>query len=146
MKRFLVCSSDVSVVDRQPIVVHANSPMESITRYLREVYSKDPVFRESVLDLCVNMSFLEQFYIPSQLEQERFLRTGTVGTEEEIVKSRLRAFFDSRPDLGEKYISYMETGDETLIDDEMFEYIAEHETADKAGVTVVDIELLQELV
>lgn len=145
MKRFLLCSTDEPVVRWQPVAVAAETQDRAIEKYLRAVYSKDDVFRASVLDLAVNMTFVEQFYLASKHEHERFNCTGSVGIEPEIVYSRVRGFFADRPDLGECFVTYMETMDQSLIDDEMFEFIAVKEGQSSAGITVLDPDLLTEV-
>ncbi len=138
MKRYLICSADESVADFHPRAVLAQNEKEAARKYLRGVYSKDETFRESVLDLAVNMTFVERFYLASSQEQDRFNKTGTTGTEEEIIKARVSAFFAARPDLGERFVRYMETEDQTLVDDEIFEYIAVNEKASNHGFVVLD--------
>ena len=138
MKRYLICSSDESVADFRPRAVLALNEKEAARKYLRGVYSKDETFRESVLDLAANMTFVERFYLASSQEQDRFNKTGTTGTEEEIIKARVSAFFAARPDLGERFVRYMETEDHTLVDDEIFEYIAVNEKASNHGFVVLD--------
>lgn len=141
MKRYLICSADESVVNFPPQAVFAGNEEEAVRRYLRVVYSKDEIFRETVLDLAVNMTFVERFYLASSHEKDRFDKTGTTGTEEEIIKARIKGFFASRPDLGEKFLRYMETKDRGLVDDEMFEYIAVNEEARNLGFIVLDPDL-----
>lgn len=136
MKRYLICSVDQPVSAWPPQAVLAKTPDEALQTYLRVVYSKDDAFRESVLDLSVNLSFVEQFYLASGQELDRFHSTGVAGTESEIVRSRIRSFFQARPEMGEAFIRYMETEDRSLISDDIFGYIAVH--AWDNGFTVLD--------
>lgn len=140
MKRYLICSVDQSVADFHPQAVFAGNAEEALHKYLRAVYSKDESFRNSVLDLAVNMTFVERFYLASNCEEERFNQTGTTGTEQEIIKARVKAFFAARPDLGEKFVRYMETEDRTLVDDEVFAYIAVNEESGSHGFVVLDLD------
>ena len=141
MKRYLICSRDLSVAKWAPEAVLANSEEEALQKYLKSVYSKDDLFRESVLDLAVNAGFVEQFYLSSEHEKRRFNKTGTVGTEDEVVKSRIKAFFAPRPELGERFIQYMETEDASVISDDVFEYIALKETDFQHGLVAIDPDL-----
>lgn len=143
MKKYLICSRDDSVVHVTPHCVVATSTEAALERYLREVYALDAVFRESVLDLCVNMTFVERFYLSTTQEATRFDITGEVGTETEIVRSRVRAYFAARPDLGDIFIRYMDSEDQVLIDDEMFAFIAVTSPVDEHGFVAVDIEALE---
>jgi len=142
MKRYLICSSDESVMSWNPQAVLADSEDDAIQKYLKAIYSKDDVFRESVLDLAINVSFVEQFYLSSEHEKKRFYETGTAGTEQEVVTSRIRAFFAKRPELGEKFLQYMETEDKSLIGDDVFEYIALNETANQRAFVAIDPDLV----
>lgn len=141
MKRYLICSRDESVAKWSPQAVIADSEEEALQKYLKAVYSRDKLFRESVLDLAVNSGFVEQFYLSSEHEKRRFDKTGTVGTEEEVVKSRVKAFFASRPQLGERFLQYMETEDAAVVGDDIFEYIALSETASQHGLISLDPDL-----
>jgi hypothetical protein len=141
MKRYLICSRDLSVDKCAPQAVLADSEDEALWKYLKSVYSKDDLFRQSVLDLSVNAGFVEQFYLSSEHEQRRFNKTGTIGTEDEVVKSRIKAFFASRPELGDRFFRYMETEDATAINDDVFEYIALKETDFQHGLIAIDPDL-----
>ena len=137
-KLFLICSRDDSVAAWPPKGVHANTATEAMATYLRAVYAKDDLFRETVLDLGVNMSFVERFYLSSEQESVRFNETAKTGTEPEIVRSRVRQFFGKRPDIGDRFLRYMDTHDRNLIDDELLEFIAENESEEQHGFVVID--------
>jgi len=126
-KRFLVSTATVFDNGGQFMAVFAESAEEAIQKYRREVQSKDEGFRTHVLDLAVNVSFLEQFFLATPEEQDHFNNTGDVTADYETVKGRVRAFFSDRPDLGERYVQYMDTQNVELIDDEMFAFISERE-------------------
>lgn len=136
MKRYLICSTDESVTRWAPQAVLAETAEQAVTLYLKAVYSKDETFRDSVLDLTVNMTFVERFYLASEHEKARFHTNGGTGTESEIIKARVRAFFAGRPELGETFVRYMETEDRSLINDDMFEYIVMNETDDHGFVAL----------
>lgn len=139
MKKFLLASRDESVAYSQPCIVHAENSDEALQKYLRLVRAKSDHLREWVLELTVNMSFAEQFYLESPQEHERFNKTAVAGTEIEIIKSRVRKFFSERPPIGERYIQYMETGNETLVDAEMLEFIAVRETVSEHSMIALDM-------
>lgn len=140
LKKYLICSRDESVVYFKPYCVAAESAEGALEKFLKIVYSRDKVFRDDVLDLGVNMSFVERFYLSSTHEQERFDAAGTMGTEEEIVKSRVRVFFAPRPDLGDQFLRYMETTDQSLIGDDVFAFIAASTSDDEHGFVIIDID------
>lgn len=142
-KRFLICACDESVVHWIPRAVMAESTADALQRYLRAVYSKDQAFRDAVLDLSVNMSFVERFYLFSDQEQKHFGDTGIAGTENEIVISRVKAYFAERQDLGERFLQYMDTENKSLIDDEIFEFIAINESEPNHGFVALDPESLE---
>ena len=143
MKRYLICSRDESVIYWKPQAIFAVSGVDALQRYLRVAYSKDSTFREGILDLCVNMTFVERFYLSTDHEQERFDKTGVIGTESEIVKSRVKVYFASRPEFGERFLRYMETEDKSLIDDDIFEFIAVNESEDQHGFVAIDPDLFE---
>lgn len=138
MKRYLICSIDESVLDFEPRAVFAKNEKEALTRYLKLVYSRDEIFRETVYDLSVNMSFLEQFYLSTDQEIKRFNLTAESGTEFEIVESRIKSYFANRPDLGYKYLSYVKSENRSLLDDEVFEFIAVNESNEEQSFCVID--------
>lgn len=143
MKRYLICSPDESVLDFPPKAVVANNSEEALTRYLKLVYSRDEVFRETVFDLSINMSFLERFCISTDQEISRFNLTSESGTEFEIVESRIRSYFASRPDLGYKYLCYLKAEDRSLLDDEVFEFIALNESGKELSFCVIDPDTIE---
>ncbi len=142
MKTFLICSSDESVTRFHPSKISADSGTKALDLYLKKVYSKDKIFRETVLDLSVNVSFIERFYLASDYEKSRFISTGIVGTEAEIVTIRIKKYFSGHAALCEKFLKYMETADQTLIDDEMFEFIATNETESQHGFVAIDLDTI----
>jgi hypothetical protein len=67
---------------------------------------------------------------------------GIVGTEEEVVRSRVKAFFAPVPQFGERFLQYMDTEDASVIGDDIFEYIALCETPFQHGLVVLDPDLV----
>lgn len=141
-REFLVASSDESLSDWAPVIVLANSMDGAIDRYLRREYSKDPIFRDSVLDLSVNGSFVEKFFVMSDAENHNFETTGHVAYDLDTVKARVRVFFSERPDLGERFVSYMDTRDESYIGDEVFEFIS---ATDASGIVALDLDEIRRI-
>lgn len=141
-RRFLVASDDDSVSDWEPVVVLAGSKEEAIDRYLRIEYSKNPIFRENVLDLSINCSFVEKFFLTTSAENHSFKATGQVDYDLDIVKSRVRAYFSERPDLGEKFVLYVDTRDASHVDEEVFEFIS---AADPGGIVALDIDEIRQV-
>lgn len=141
-KRFLVASDDEPVSAWEPVVVSAESKEEAIDRYLRIAYSKDPVFRDGVMSLTINDSFLEQFFIVTRSDEEKHVSMDKGKNDLNLVKARVRSFFFNRPDLGEKYVRYMDTRDTSLVDDDLFEFIS---AADPGGIIALDIDDMRQL-
>ena len=142
VREFLVASTDESLSDWEPLIVLADNKEGAIDRYLRIEYSKDPVFRENVLNLSINGSFIEKFFVMSEAENLRFETIGQVEYDLDAVKSRIRVFFSQRPDVGERFLRYMDTRDESCIDEEVFEFIS---AADVSGIVALDLEKIRRL-
>jgi hypothetical protein len=145
MGKFLIASRDDSIEGTPPCIVHAESAEEALQRWQRTIRATSDSLREWVLELTVNLSFAEQFYLSSSQEHDRFNESAEVGTEIEVVHSRARRFFSERPDIGERYINYMKTGKEDLVDAEMLEFIALKETARQHGMIAVDMATIEVL-
>lgn len=141
-KRFLVASDDEPVSAWEPVVVFAECEEEAIDQYLRVVYSKDRCFRDSVLALTINCSFIEKFFIVSPSDIQSFESTGKVDYDWDVVKARVRRFFEARPDLGEQFVRYMDTQDTSCINEEVFEFIS---AADPSGIVALDIDEIRQL-
>lgn len=141
-KRFLIVSADQSCVSHPPVIAIADSDVAALQYFQRNITAKDSLFRESVLDLSCNMGFAERFYLATPFEQERLMRDHQVGTEPEIVKSRVKKYFTKRPDLGEKYLAYMETEDSAFMTEDVFQFIAENEEPDKHGLVALDLDAI----
>lgn len=141
-KRFLVASDDEPVSAWEPVIVFADDKEGAIDRYLRGVYSKDPIFRQSVLDLSINGSFVEKFFIVSPADEHSFDTTGLVDYDLDLVKARVMAFFSERPELGESFVQYMDTRDDAHLTEEVFEFIS---TADATGIVALDMEEIRHL-
>ncbi len=124
-------------------IVLAENAEKAIQTYLRRVYAKDEIFRESVLDLSANMSFAERFYLSTDFETQRMQSSGVVGTEPEIVRSRVKSYFKDRPDLGDRYLGYMDTTDAGLITEDLFEYIATKLVQREHGLVAMDIDAIE---
>ncbi len=139
-RRFLIVSADMPCKDAPPLIVVADDAVTALRYFQVKAMSKETIFRDSVLDLSYNMSFAERFYLATAFERERLERDHQVGTEPEIVKSRVKKFFAKRPDLGSKYLEYMETENTSLITEEVFEFIAESEEPEACGLVALDLD------
>ena len=144
MKRYLIVSVDEPVKNWSPKFVIAESSEIALLWFLRSVRSKNHIFREGVLDLSLNMSFAERFYLSTEQENDRFVETATAGTEPEIIQSRVRSFFSVRPELGDVYLQFMDSGDTKLITDEMFEFIS-CATPEESGLIALDLDVIEVL-
>lgn len=140
-RRFLVASDDEPVSAWPPAIVRADDEDGAIDRYLRMEYSKDPIFRQSVLELSINGSFIEKFFIVSVEENRSFETTGRVKFDLHLIIGQVMAFFSTRPDLGEKYVHYMESRDVSHLNDEVFEFIA---ASDATGIVALDLDEMRQ--
>lgn len=138
MKRYMILSIDESVIDFPPKAIFANDEKEALTLYLKLIHSKDHIFRETVLDLSINLGFVERFILATDEEKKRFNRTGNFNTNSEVIADRIRSYFADRPDLGEKFICYVTSADRSLINDEVFEFIALNASENEHGLAVID--------
>ena len=143
MKRFLVVSADASCAHTAPRIVIAYSESVVLKYLQKNVVAKESCFRDSVLDLACNMSFAERFYLATDFERKRLERDHQVGTEPEIVRSRIKKYFEARPDIGEKYLRYMDTEDASLITEDVFEFIAENEASEDLGFLILDLDAIE---
>jgi len=141
-KQYLVASSDEGLKTWPPFIVEVDSPDQAIDKFLRQIYSKDPDFREFVCDMSINCSFIERFFIATSAEKRQFDETGRVDYDLKVIAKRVRKFFARRPELGEKFLRYMDTRDESELDDEVFEFIS---AADPSGILAFDIESIPRL-
>lgn len=139
-KRYLVASADESVSDWAPMIVLAEHKAEAIDRYLRLEYSRDPIFRQSVLS--PDGSFIEKFIIVSPADNHSFETTGRVEYNPDIVRSRVMAYFDERTDLGERFVRYMETRDALHLNEELFEFIS---ATDPDGIVALALDEIRQL-
>lgn len=142
-KYLVIGADDFDLADAR--LVTADAPENALDTYLRTVESRNPVFREHVLDLSINMTFVEQFHLSSEQEKERFTVSGEVGTEGALITSRVRRFFAARPDIGERFIAYMGTEDPNLINDSVFEFIALHDKGWRNSFRVIDLQSIEEI-
>lgn len=141
MPEFIVVSEDDSAIHVAPVIVSAEDSDEAIDKYLRKVYAKDEVFRDSVLDRCINMSFGERFFIVTEKEKRDFER-GTYKANLKAVEERIRAYFKDDPSVGEKYFAYLRSGDEKFMDEEVFATLA---ASDTSGVAALEMAQLQRI-
>lgn len=142
MQEFLVMTRNCPLDGDEMYVVLASSQEEALTKYLRQVIALSDLHREFVSNLSINVSFAEKFYLASAQEVERFTSTGENGTAPEVVQSRVRRFFSSRPDLGEAYLKYMETEDPALLSEDLFEFTALQLSLGEHGLCAIPLESL----
>lgn len=141
MPEFIVVSEDVPVTEVAPVIVSAVDSREAVDKYLRKVYAKEEAFRDGVLDRSVNMSFAERFFIVTDKEKRYFDR-GTLRIDIAVVGERIRAYFSDSPSVGEKYFAYLQSGDEALLDDEVFEVIA---ASDATGIAALEMSSIRRI-
>jgi len=138
MQEFIVVSDEEPATEIRPAIVFAENASEAIDKFLRKIYAKDNAFREDVLDRCVNMSFAERFFIVTDKEKEDF-ENGCLKVDLTAVGERIRTYFSMNPAVGEKYFTYLQSGDESVLDDEVFEVIAASDTDGIAALKMTDL-------
>lgn len=87
------------------------------------------------------MSFAERFFIVTDKEKRYFDR-GALRVDLAVVEERVRAYFSDNPSVGEKYFAYIQSGDEALFDDEVFEVIA---ASDTTGIAALEMSSIQRI-
>ena len=138
MPEFIVVSDEEPATEIHPAIVSAENADEAIDKFLRQIYAKENVFREDVLDRCVNMSFAERFFIVTDKEKRDF-ENGCLKVDLAAVKERVTTYFSMNPAVGEKYFAYLQGGDESVLDDEVFEVIAASDTSGIAALKIADL-------
>jgi hypothetical protein len=88
MPDYLVCSSDTAVTKSDYRIVAADSPSAALEVFNRRIVAYDRVFRNSVLDLAMNMSFVERFYLATPQENYHFNETASASVNDVTVKAR----------------------------------------------------------
>lgn len=136
--KFLVCSSDEPISRSFGYIVDAQTADEARLIYLSRIYAKDSIFRDSVLDLSMNLTFVERFYLGTPQETYRFEQTGLASVPDGVVAERVREFFATKPSLGEEFLKFMGDGDKSRVTEEMFEFIATHDG--DGGVEVLELD------
>lgn len=139
-KRFLISPAGDSILDPGTKLVIAPDQASAIEAYLLQVFVHEALFRDFVLDDSANGSFAERFFFQTELEKKRFLKDGTIGTEDEIVYSRVRSYFADRPDLGAWFVNFLETGNADGVSEDLFTYIALRDGQEHLQLSVVDVE------
>lgn len=140
MKDFLVLSWDEPAKPETLYRTRATSTEEALDKFIRQVHLPSDLFREWVRDTAVNGGFAERFHLASAQEVERLTRHGEYGTEPEVVRSRVAAFFKKRPDLSLAYQTYLDTEDPVLLTEELFEFIAlQLDPASELGIQAIEL-------
>ncbi|WP_139260394.1 hypothetical protein [Duganella sacchari] len=142
LKHYLVASTDDSIIHWEPKLVAAESSEDALQKYLRVIYSKDEVFRESVLDLTINFGFVSRFILETPEEHRHYNKKGSVITKMSTVHQRVRKFFATEYSFAERFLQYMKTQNPTLIDNDMYAYIA---ATEPEGLIAVDLESIERI-
>lgn len=140
LKRYFVAHED-SISMWEPVFVTSVSPAAAVEEYLRQVYSKDDVFREHVNDLRYVDSFVGGL-VYSTLEEQMAFMDGVRNESPELVRDRVKEFFSKCPELGETFLDYIDTEDVNVISDAVYEYIA---VRDPSGIIAIEEETIRAL-
>jgi hypothetical protein len=126
MKRYLVLSED-GALEVPPVYVMADTADRAITRYCREVQSKEPYMKD----------YVEGGSIDDFLAKLLFSYEGRINTPEdgelssppfETVRKKVLEYFSERPDLGNLYVQYLEVNDPKILTEAVYEFISEMDT------------------
>lgn len=138
LNRYLVAHED-SITMWDPVFVTSASPADAVKKYLKQVYSKDETFREYVQDLHDIEAFVGGLVYATEEEILSFA-SGILDEAPEKVRRRVQEFFSENPVLGAVFLQYVETEDVKVIDDAIYEYIAER---DPDGIVAIETAKIQ---
>lgn len=141
MKNYLVSQADGDqLLGYEPRLVAANSADEALHRYLKDFLAHEDDFRDSFrFGGGKDPYFHEQFFPEWEYAEDH------VEVEDAVSHARMRQFFSSRPELGERYIRhYASVGAVTLTDAD-FEELALWLGVEKAGVEIIDLDSIEVL-
>lgn len=127
MKRYLILSED-GALDVPPIYVVADTKEQALSRYCREIQSKEEWMRDyiqgkSIDDFLASILFSYEDRI-NALEDEALLSPST-----ETIRNKVLGYFSERLDLGDLYLQYIETDDPQILSEEIYEFISERNTS-----------------
>lgn len=135
LRRYLVAHED-SLTMWEPAFVTTTSATAAVEQYLKQVYSKDSVFREHVLDLRYVDAFVGSLVYPTAEDQMAFME-GVRKDTPELTRERINEYFAQRPDFGEIFLRYVDTQDVNIINDDIYEFIA---VRDPDGIVAIEEE------
>lgn len=141
MKNYLVSQADGDqLLGYEPRLVAANSADEALHRYLKDFLAYEEDFREGFqLGEGRDPHFHEEFF------QEWFDTEEPAEVEDAVAYARMRQFFSSRPELGERYIRHFASDGAVPLTDADFEELALWLGVEKAGVEVIDLDSIEVL-
>jgi hypothetical protein len=140
MKRYLVLSEG-GAREAPPVYVIADTADQAITRYCREVQSKEPFMKDyveggSIDDFLAHLLFSYEDRI-NALDDE-----GLASPPFEYVRKKVLEYFADRADLGNLYVRYLEVNDPNVLTDEVYEFISERDTAGYDAIEDSTIQIL----
>lgn len=141
MKNYLVSQSDGDqLLGYNPRLVAAYSEAEALHRYLKDFLAYEEDFRNGFqLGEGKDPHFHEEFF-PEWFDTEEPAKV-----EDAVVYARMRQFFSSRPELGERYIRHFESDGVVPLADADFIELALWLGVEKADVRVIDMDSVEVL-
>lgn len=140
---YLIVSVDYSAKDVPPFVVRAQSSMDALNIFLKTVHAKHKLFRRFVLDTTANFRFVDRFIQESDLDED--LDDTDTTTFTDAVFDGVKRFFSTAPLLGDRYAQYLQTGNQSLVTNDVFEFIAQFMTEEEHGYAAIKIDSLKTL-
>lgn len=137
LKKYLVLSDD-GALKVPPAYVTAESASEAIHRYCKEIQSKERFMREHIEDL----KHLGGFAGTLLLGHLTSVRAVKKGVPNSVIHQKVMKFFDSRPDLGEQFLEYMEKRDVKVLSEALYEFVSERDTDDYYAIDEATVRLL----
>lgn len=117
---YLIVSKDDTVLETPPVIARAPNGIQALNKYLKMMHAQKEGFRSFVLETSGDLCFIERFYPATELEDE----TKDSKIVSESVMNGVRKFFSSAPQLGDRYIQFLQTGDTSFVTQDVYEFIA----------------------
>lgn len=137
VNEYLVASVDEPIAERKPVLVAAPSSEEAIQRYLLKVYARDLQFRSWVLATDLAYSFIGQMCSAVQVSSGR-RRSMQLHQLLRLVDE----YFRTAPRLGIVFSRYLQSGDESVVTDDIFEFIAQTQAGDFLAIRLDEMQTI----
>lgn len=126
LKKYLVLSED-GALEVPPVYVMAKSASEAIRRYCREVQSGEDFYRDHIQDLRTIDGFAGKLLFSPEA-RAMATKQGLSTPQASEVRRKVMHFFESKPELGEQYLKYMDAEDVEVLSEELYQFVSERDT------------------